>query len=419
VKQQSLPFEELLPTCLVSPLFSCNCEGQGVECQYKLKAKAPPVAQTTSEADQPNVIAHVEAESTPIVQQSLGRKQGCTMDTSQKRRTYPQVWPAYNRAQTSEKSRFLELLYHLCFEIEDLPRKAGAGRSRLPLKDMLFCSVFKIYSTVSGRRFISDLREAQQRGFISKTPHFNSIFNYLELEEMTDVLKALIVKSSLPLRGVEWDFAVDSSGFSTGQFTRWIWAKYGMNPHVRDREEWIKVHLICGVMTNIVTSVEITGRNAADSPQFAPLVEQTAKNFVMNEVSADKAYSSEKNIALTLVKGAQPYIAFRANATGGNNRSTSVWKRMFHFYQYNQQSFLEHYHKRSNVETTFSMIKGKFGERLRSKTLTAQVNEVLCKVLCHNICCVIQSIYELGIDADFSEQIALPPTHPTLEGGNQ
>ena len=51
------------------------------------------------------------------------------------------------------------------------------------------------------------------------------------------------------------------------------------------------------------------------------------------------------------------------------------------------------------------MIKGKFGERLRSKTHTAQVNEVLCKVLAHNLCCVIQSMYELGIEATFASEI--------------
>jgi hypothetical protein len=49
----------------------------------------------------------------------------------------------------------------------------------------------------------------------------------------------------------------------------------------------------------------------------------------------------------------------------------------------------------------FSMIKAKFGEKLRSKTHAAQVNEVLCKVLCHNLCCLIQSIYELGVEPEF------------------
>jgi len=60
-----------------------------------------------------------------------------------------------------------------------------------------------------------------------------------------------------------------------------------------------------------------------------------------------------------------------------------------------------HYHRRSNVETTFSMIKRKFGERLRSKTHTAQVNEVLCKVLCHNLCVLVQSMYELDVEPNF------------------
>lgn len=74
---------------------------------------------------------------------------------------------------------------------------------------------------------------------------------------------------------------------------------------------------------------------------------------------------------------------------------------MYHFYAYNQEWFKEHYHKRSNVETTFSMIKAKFGGRLRSRTDVAQINEVLCKVLCHNICVLIQSMYELKIDVEF------------------
>jgi hypothetical protein len=47
------------------------------------------------------------------------------------------------------------------------------------------------------------------------------------------------------------------------------------------------------------------------------------------------------------------------------------------------------------------MIKGKFGGSVRSKSPIAQVNEVLCKILCHNICVLIQSIYELGLEPTF------------------
>ena len=43
------------------------------------------------------------------------------------------------------------------------------------------------------------------------------------------------------------------------------------------------------------------------------------------------------------------------------------------------------------------MIKAKFGGRLRSKNKIAQMSELLAKVLCHNICVVIQEMHELGI----------------------
>lgn len=75
---------------------------------------------------------------------------------------------------------------------------------------------------------------------------------------------------------------------------------------------------------------------------------------------------------------------------------------MFHFFQVKRDEFLEHYHQRSNVESVFSAIKRKFGDSVRSKTTPATVNEVLCKILCNNIWCVIQAWYEMGIDpADF------------------
>jgi hypothetical protein len=53
------------------------------------------------------------------------------------------------------------------------------------------------------------------------------------------------------------------------------------------------------------------------------------------------------------------------------------------------------------------MINSKFGQRLRSRTLTAQINEALCKVLSHNVCVVIQSVHELGIETNFAPELPL------------
>jgi transposase len=275
------------------------------------------------------------------------------------------------------------------------------GRPRAPLSDVVFASCLKVYECMSGRRNQTDMREALQRGYLRKPVHYNTISKYLESEELTPLLKQLIIESSLPLKSVECDFAADSSGFATGQFSRWFDAKYGEE---KQQHDWIKVHVMCGVKTNIVTGVEVSHRHANDTTFLKLLLETTTDNgFKVKELSADKGYDSFNNRCLVLVKGGIPYIPFREGEKNKPNPSgkSELWKRMYHFYKFQEAEFKQHYHKRSNVETVFSMIKAKFGERLRSKTTVAQTNEVLCKVLCHNLCCVIQSIYELGIEPTF------------------
>jgi len=312
---------------------------------------------------------------------------------TKERTTYPQQWSAYNEYQVQEQDRFQILLSDLCSPLVAVSPKAG--RRPLPLSDAVFGIVFKVYSTVSQRRFMSDLREAHQRGFISKVPHFNSISNYLEKPELTPLLRNLITQSSLPLKSVETDFAVDSSGFTTSRFLRWFDVKYGKE---RVEHDWVKCHLMCGVKTNIVTAVEIHGRTANDSPLLPALVGTTAQNFRIAEVSADKGYASRKNADAIASVGATPFISFAAHhrGNGGGN-----WEQMYHYLQFKRTDFLAHYHKRSNVESTFSMMKRKFGDSLRSKTDVAMVNETLCKVLCHNLVVVIHEMYELGIDPVF------------------
>ena len=135
--------------------------------------------------------------------------------------------------------------------------------------------------------FMSDIRDAHSKGYLSRVPHFNSICNYLENPELTPILYSLITETSLPLKSVEVDFAADSSGFTTSRFVRWFDHKYGT---VRQQHEWVKVHLMCGVRTNIVTAVEIRDKDASDTKLLPDLVDTTAKNFTISEISADKGY---------------------------------------------------------------------------------------------------------------------------------
>jgi len=209
------------------------------------------------------------------------------------------------------------------------------------------------------------------------------------------VLKELVTLSALPLRAVETDFAVDASGFSTSRFVRWYDAKYGE----KNMREFVKCHLMCGVNTNVVTSAEVTGWTGADHNYLRPLVASTAEHFTMREVSADKAYLSHVNVDAIEKHGATPFIPFKVNTVVPKDEGG--WARMYHRFAMDSEAFLRHYHKRSNVETVFHMMKSKFGDAVLSKSDVGQHNEVLCKVVAHNICVVIGAVHELGIEPEF------------------
>ena len=196
------------------------------------------------------------------------------------------------------------------------------------------------------------------------------------------------------------DFAVDSSGFSTSQFDRWFDVRLGANS---DKRRFRKCHITCGVKTNIITAINITRGFDADSPQFKDLVLDTKRVYDIKEVSADKAYSSRENLSTVSKIGGIAYIPFKKNITGKRRGEYLLWGRMYRYYLNHQEEFMQHYHKRSNVETCFHMLKTKFGKHLRSRDVNGQENEIMAKCLAHNLCVLTQELFELGIDVDFEK----------------
>ncbi len=188
--------------------------------------------------------------------------------------------------------------------------------------------VFKVYGTVSSRRFASNLRSAHERGYLSTDIPGIKVCKFMENPDFTPILKALIARSAAPLKAVEKDFAVDSSGFSSCRFEKWFDQKCGVT---RNKCVWVKAHIACGVKTNIVTAIRILDKDAGDSPQFAPLVTETAKTFTIGEVSADKAYTSLENFETVAGFGGTAFMAFKQNATGAKG---GLFQKMFHYFQY-------------------------------------------------------------------------------------
>ncbi len=327
------------------------------------------------------------------VRHQVTEPDGKTTVTETMRVTYAQNWPAYNAAQTTEKEHVQRLLRGLCEGIVMPPQ--AKGRPRLPLSDVIFGCTMKVYVGMSGRRASTDIRECERSGHIDRAPHYNSLFSYLERPELTPLLKLLVEESAAPLKAVESNFAVDSTGFSTNVYRRWFDHKYGKE---MKQATWIKAHAMVGCLTNVIASVEVTEGNENDSPQFPGLVKATAKRFALGDVTADKAYLGHENLAVVEACGGVPYVPFKSNSQG---EGPAQWRRMWHLFSFERERFLVHYHQRSNVESTFSAIKRLFGASVRSKLLTAQINEVLLKVLAYNLTVLVHAIHGLGLEPMF------------------
>ena len=168
---------------------------------------------------------------------------------------------------------------------------------------------------------------------------------------------------------------------------------------------WLTAHITVGVKTNVITALRVTentGEGSADGPNFIPLMQKTHElGFIVQEASADKAYSSRDNMNLVDKMGGIPYIPFKSNSTGKPRGNSHIWRKMYAMFMLRKEECEEHYYLRSNVETTFSAWKMKFGDSLKSKNLIAQKNELFCKAIAYNITVLIHEMFELGIKPDF------------------
>ncbi len=318
-----------------------------------------------------------------------------------KKPTYSQQWHEYNLGQTREKLTVMALLDELLFFFPLLkqPVIKKRGRPAFSIRDGIYCIIMKMYISLSSRIVESDLQLCKKAGYIENVPHFNTTLNLLADSQITKILTELITLSALPLKLVESQFAVDSTGFSTSCFERWYDIRLASNSMKR---KFMKCHATIGTNTNVITSVEITEGHYGDSPEFSKLVHKTAKYFNVEEVSADKAYSSRENLSIVDKIGAVPFIPFKSN-TRPNIKGVQIWRTMHDMFVKDHERFALSYHRRSNIETAFGMIKKKFGFHLLSRTREAQINEILCKCLCHNLAVLVHESFELGIEIDFNK----------------
>lgn len=317
-------------------------------------------------------------------------------------KTYQQDWPAYDKAKTQEHilfKKFLNELLDIYFKAEVKKGKRFTNRERI------FAMCIKIYNNSPLRKAKGILQETNNE----RTPSFRSLCGFFNDPNLSNLLDDLILISSLPVAMLETTAAIDATGFTTSRSSTWNNYKYGksLGRGLKDCKSegkervWKKAHAVGCCRTNTIISVKVTEANVADSVVLEEIVGDRTKYFELKDFVADKAYSSRKILDFINELGLNPIIPFKKNVTGRSRGSYFVWRRMFKYFTEHQEEFYKRYHVRSNIETSFFMVKQKFGQNVWTRSLEANVNEIKVKFLCHNICVLIQEVFENNINLDF------------------
>lgn len=314
---------------------------------------------------------------------------------------------SYDLAQNEGYRLFGTLLRDLCAGIPEPERDPHmAGRPPIPLRELAYCAVQKAYIGFSCRRSQGFRNEAAAKGQLSDAYYWDTPSKFLCRDDVGPVLHDLLARAAIPLIGVDTACAIDSSGFRTTRFHYYNHEKY----QPTRKNIWLKAHILAGVQTHVVPVLEITEGSAGDSPRFPALLKRAVDaGFAIKEVYADKGYLARNNFEAATELGVDAFIPFKVNSTG-QSRGSSMYHKMFLFFQYHREKFDQHYGQRAQVETTFGAIKQKFGEALWSRNFTAQVNELAAKLVAYNITVLIRQMFERDLLPDFLG----PPEKPPL-----
>lgn len=308
-----------------------------------------------------------------------------------KKKRWPRDEVLYNRVQESEFLHFFDFVQFVSLKVCKTKRMRNAISCLL---------IWHKFPNLSTRRARSLLLVFRNTGLIRCTiPCFKTLSNYREDNSLQLFLDKLIEESSKPLSVIEHDFATDASGIRTTLFSTW----YSLRCNKRiKRRDHLTAHISTGVKSNIVTAVDIRIHKGGDNEMLRKHVDTTAQHFKVHEWSGDGLYWCKENCKKVVEVGAKPYFKVHAN-WAGKARGGFAWKEMNLEFKRDEKAYNTHYHKRSNVESTFHSKKALHGNAVYSRLPSARMNEETLRWINHNQMVLNRARHEWNIHAKFMD----------------
>ena len=307
----------------------------------------------------------------------------------------------------------MRVAYHLARRL--LPEHSCKfSRHDFTLAQLFACLVVREHFGLSYRRaeaLLADSPAWLADIGLTKAPDHNTLWRAFEsllkahrCQRMLDLLAELFVKAKL-LTVRRKPLAIDSTCFEhrhrSGHYDRRCRGmtsesatdarkrpgKWGASVNAarsRNLRRMPKLAIAVDAGCHLILSATARLGNGSDAPDFDDLLFHAWRRANVKVVVADAGYDSESNHRI-----ARQDMGVRSIIPPGIGRPTSKppsgrWRRLM-AKRFKRKADQNHYAQRAQSETAHSMIKRNLGSALRSRTPERQKQEMMLRVLTHNI----------------------------------
>lgn len=171
---------------------------------------------------------------------------------------------------------------------------------------------------------------------------------------------------------------IDATGLETRHASRYYEWRRGDSRRVQ--RGWPKLTLVCETASYLLAGAVVSPGPSQDSPQFAAAVGQSAAHLLIDRLLADAGYDAEHNHRL-----AREEFGIRSTIIALNKRRWRRWPKGRYRRQLRRRFPARLYGRRWHIESAISQMKRKLGAELRSTSERSQTEEILWKVLTHDL----------------------------------
>ena len=174
------------------------------------------------------------------------------------------------------------------------------------------------------------------------------------------------------------DLILDSSGIRIYGYS--IWYSLRIQRKICKRS-FDKVHLAVDENNLLIANWFMSKGTANDSPFFTRLLKSFKR---LGIVIGDKGYCARKNFQFVVDRFGAPFIAFKENSKGRAKRCPA-WSKAFRLWKILPFIYKAIYNKRSKIESVFSALKRRYGDRLYGKTWQVRRKELALRFIAYNL----------------------------------